>query len=37
LRSRSWMTVVVKSDLLRSISALATSVVRRRPPVMPSG
>ena len=37
LRSRSWITVVVRSDLLRSISALATSVVRRRPPVMPSG
>ena len=34
---RSWMTVVVRSDRLRSIRALATSVVRRNPPVMPSG
>lgn len=36
-RNLSCTTVVVRSDRERSTRARATSVVRRRPPVMPSG
>jgi hypothetical protein len=36
-RRRSCTTVLVRSARLRSMSARATSVVRRRPPVIASG
>jgi len=36
-RRRSWTIVEVRSARLRSMRARATSVVRRRPAVIPSG
>ena len=36
-RRRSWIIVVVRSARLRSTKERETSVVRRKPPVMPSG